>query len=81
MAAPGETMQAQSRRRRKVVPPNQIEVECEGRIWAGHYTISAGKIDVWCEFGRKETQLGVLSEAELAKMLLREIVQDRVRGG
>jgi hypothetical protein len=66
-------------RKRALQRPTTVEVQHGGQSWGGNYSVSGGRIDVWCEVGRKQTNTGGVPDGELAKMLLLEIVQDRAR--
>jgi hypothetical protein len=72
-------MKSHSGRRRVLPRACIVEVEYQGRPWRGNYSILGGRVDVWCEFGRKQTATGGVPNEQLAQMLLLEIVQDRPR--
>ena len=66
-------------RSRVLQRPCIVEVDYQGQTWRGNYSVLNGRIDVWSEFGRKDAATGGMSEEQLARMLLLEIVQDRRR--
>ena len=51
-------MKTNYRRRNPVPPAATVEVDYDARTWTGNYAARNGRIDVWCEYGRKETASG-----------------------
>ncbi|MCY1369854.1 hypothetical protein D9M68_977530 [compost metagenome] len=55
---------------------NPVSIELNGRTYSGRYRVEKGIITVSTMSGSKSTQLGRLPEEALARMLLRELVDE-----
>lgn len=56
-----------------------VVVNVAGQFWSGTYRASDGIVHVECDYGSKAAFLQGLSAEPLARMLLREIIQEEVR--
>lgn len=57
-------------------PSFPVSIELEGRTYSGRYRVERGVITVSTTSGSKTTQLGRLPEEALARLLLRELVDE-----
>jgi hypothetical protein len=55
---------------------NNIEIRSRGKFVKGRYSVSDNVVTVAAWNGTKSAQLGVLPPERLAKMLLRELVDE-----
>ena len=54
-----------------------ITVEYQGKSYTGSYTTSDGMVHVSCGTGSKSTQIGQTPPVVLARLLIRELVQEQ----
>ena len=59
----------------------QVLVEVGGKSYTGHYMVEKGMLTVSTLTGRKTTQLGGSTPASLARILLRELVEEERKRG
>lgn len=62
-------------------PSFEINVEFEGEQYWGTYSVSSGRVNVQSHYGSKSTQVGNSDAKTIAKMLLREILQEAKANG
>jgi hypothetical protein len=65
-----------SQSRRETPMSNPITIEVNGQSVNGRYTVRGGMITVSTIHGSKTTQVGNMNTEALAKMLLRELVEE-----
>lgn len=59
-----------------ITTPIIVEVAVAGQIYRGTYTVGRDVIRVRTAYGEKTTQLGPMPPAVLARLLLRELVDE-----
>lgn len=52
-----------------------IEVERDGKLYQAEYFVEQGVVSVLAERGQESTQLGGLSELQVAKLLLNTLIR------
>ncbi len=52
-----------------------IEIERDGKLYQAEYFVEQGVVSVLAEQGQESTQLGGLSELQVAKLLLNTLIR------
>ena len=61
---------------RKTEAREPVEIQSNGRVFTGSYTVSPGMVHVISLYGRKSTQIGGMIPQLLASTLFKEIIQE-----
>ena len=64
--------------KRQESQPQTISVEIDGKTYTGRYSVSGKVVSVSGAFGSKSTQVGNSPADVVARMLLRELVRERM---
>ena len=57
----------------------EISIEIEGKVYVADYELISKVLTVNSSLGSKSTQLGGMAPESLARILLRELVQEKTR--
>lgn len=68
-----------ARKPKHSAPLNKVSIERDGQTYQGWYVVEQKVITVSTSWGEKSTQVGGLRPESLAKIMLRELVDERPR--
>ena len=57
-------------------PPRDVALERDGQTYRGSYVVTRGVVTVSSLYGSKATQVGNLDAAQVARLLLSELVTE-----